>query len=143
MNGLKLRYGAAGIALALLACERPSLTKPGSDESKAAVSTPIADRDVKGDAAVRVHVFISGVVQGVSFRASTEEQARKLGTIVGWVRNLSDGRVEGVFQGPKEKVRNLLEWCHKGPPAARVAKVETADETPADDLKGFEIKPDK
>ncbi len=87
----------------------------------------------------RAHLFISGVVQGVSFRASTQEQAKRLG-VAGWVRNLDDGRVEAVVQGPKDKVDELVQWCHKGPPAARVDKVSVAWETVADDLKGFEVR---
>ena len=71
---------------------------------------------------VRVRLFISGIVQGVSFRASTQDQARQRG-VVGWVKNLEDGRVEALAQGSKDKVDELVRWCHRGPPAAKVEKV--------------------
>lgn len=69
-----------------------------------------------------VHVMISGIVQGVWFRASTKRQADLLG-ITGWIRNTDDGRVEGIFEGEKESVEKLVEWCHTGPPLSRVKKV--------------------
>lgn len=89
---------------------------------------------------VRAHVFISGVVQGVSFRASTQEEAQRRG-VTGWVRNLKDGRVEAVLQGRKDQVGELLQWCHKGPPAARVEKVVVTWEGALDDSRGFDILP--
>ena len=88
---------------------------------------------------VRAHLFISGQVQGVSYRASTQEQAKKRG-VTGWVKNLPDGRVEAVLQGPKDKVDDLIEWCRKGPPAAKVDKVEVSWEKAEEDLKTFEIR---
>jgi len=72
---------------------------------------------------VKAHVFFSGRVQGVFFRAFTEENAKKLG-IRGWVRNLPDGRVEAVFEGPKDKVEKLIQICRYEHPYARVDKVE-------------------
>jgi acylphosphatase len=77
----------------------------------------------------RAHVYIKGRVQGVWFRASTKEVARKLG-LKGWVRNLSDGRVEAVFEGEEDKVMQAVEWCHEGPPGAAVADVEVLYEEP-------------
>lgn len=71
----------------------------------------------------RAHVFISGRVQGVFFRDWTFREARQLG-LTGWVKNLFDGRVEAVFEGEEEKVREIVEKCHQGPPAAVVEKVE-------------------
>ncbi|MCK5558353.1 MAG: acylphosphatase [Candidatus Hydrogenedentes bacterium] len=72
---------------------------------------------------VRANVKISGIVQGVLFRAYTCENAVRLG-VTGWVRNLYDGRVEGLFEGDQEAVSQLISWCHKGPPGARVTDVE-------------------
>ena len=72
----------------------------------------------------RVHLFVSGTVQGVFFRAHTQENARGLG-LTGWVRNLRDGRVEIIAEGPKEKIEKLIEWCHEGPPSASVTDVKT------------------
>jgi len=83
-----------------------------------------------GDVCARV--FVSGRVQGVFFRYTCADEAREAG-LRGTVRNLSDGRVEAVFQGPKLAVDRLIRWCHEGPPAAHVADVafswEAIDET--------------
>lgn len=69
------------------------------------------------------HVLISGRVQGVWYRGWTVQQAQAL-NLVGWVRNLSDGRVEAVFHGPVERVRAMIEACRQGPPAARVDRID-------------------
>ena len=74
----------------------------------------------------RVRAIVSGRVQGVSYRASTASEARRLG-IVGWVRNRSDGTVELEAEGPDEKVAALLVWCAAGPPAAEVERVATEE----------------
>jgi acylphosphatase len=71
----------------------------------------------------RLRVRIQGRVQGVWFRDSTRSQAVPLG-LTGWVRNLPDGRVEAVFEGPEEKLKQILAWCHQGSSASRVDKVE-------------------
>lgn len=70
----------------------------------------------------RVHVLVSGKVQGVWFRESTRKEAERLG-VGGWVRNLSDGRVEALFTGPSPAVDRMVAWCHRGPDAAQVAAV--------------------
>lgn len=85
----------------------------------------------------RAHVFVSGTVQGVFYRANTREQARKRG-IDGWVKNLDDGRVEAVFEGPAAAVDSMIEWCHDGSPAASVTDVSVTMEDPTG-LDGFEI----
>ncbi|MCX7817215.1 MAG: acylphosphatase [Syntrophales bacterium] len=87
----------------------------------------------------RVHLFISGRVQGVAFRAYTQEQAYLLG-LSGWVRNLRDGRVEAVFEGPKESIEAMIEWCKVGPPGARVVHVEVVDEPFGNEFKDFKIR---
>lgn len=87
----------------------------------------------------RAHVYISGRVQGVLFRSSTEEKAFELG-IKGWVRNLRDGRVEAVFEGEKEKVDEMLGWCHVGPPHARVTNVEAAWENYTGEFRSFNVR---
>jgi acylphosphatase len=79
--------------------------------------------------AVRVRVVVSGRVQGVFFRASCTEQARRRG-LGGWVRNLPDGRVEAVFEGEEPQVDEMIEWCRHGPPGARVDAVETQAQEP-------------
>lgn len=78
---------------------------------------------------VRAHVYISGKVQGVGYRLSTQSEAVKLG-IKGWVRNVFDGSVEAVFEGEQKAVDQMIQWCHQGPPAAVVKNVQVEYETP-------------
>jgi acylphosphatase len=74
-----------------------------------------------------VTVRIEGRVQGVYYRAWTEQTARSLG-LDGWVRNRADGSVEAVFSGPTDKVDAMLRACADGPPDAKVTRVTIADE---------------
>ena len=78
---------------------------------------------------VRYRVLISGQVQGVNFRAACLRMAQQRG-VTGWVRNLSDGRVEAVFEGPAEEVDHLLDWSRRGPRLAVVADVAVQAEQP-------------
>lgn len=71
---------------------------------------------------LQAHVFITGFVQGVGFRAYVRSKAKKLG-ITGWVRNLADARVEAVFQGEKENIEKLVSLCKKGPFFSRVNEI--------------------
>ena len=87
----------------------------------------------------RVHVTISGRVQGVCFRLETRREAERLG-VQGWVRNLADGRVEGLFEGQPERVDALVEWCHRGPALARVGDVDVQSEEARGDLDAFKIR---
>jgi acylphosphatase len=87
----------------------------------------------------RAHVFVSGRVQGVAFRDSTRQEAERLG-LSGWVRNTQDGRVEAVFEGEPETVREMVEWCKSGPSSADVDDVSVEQETPSGDLTGFEVR---
>ena len=87
----------------------------------------------------RAHVYISGQVQGVFFRDSARERAEQLG-LAGWVRNLPDGRVEAIFEGPSQKVREMVQWCEEGPSHAEVEDVEAEIEASAGDLEGFEVR---
>lgn len=82
-------------------------------------------------------MWISGRVQGVFFRYRAAEEARSEG-LTGWVRNLPDGRVEAVFEGPAEAVDRLVAWCRRGPQGARVEEVQAQPEE-AEGLRGFEI----
>jgi acylphosphatase len=87
---------------------------------------------------VRYRVLISGRVQGVFFRASCRRLAEQYG-VTGWVRNLPDGRVEAVFEGPAEEVRRLVDWAHAGPRLAIVSDVAVQPE-PAEGLAAFHIR---
>jgi len=78
---------------------------------------------LSGDVCARV--VVSGRVQGVFFRYTCSHEARDAG-LRGTVRNLTDGRVEAVFQGPKPSVERLISWCHEGPRAARVTDVRVS-----------------
>ncbi len=86
----------------------------------------------------RVHVLVSGRVQGVFFRAHTQEKARSLG-LSGWVRNLPDGRVEIVAEGEEGKIDDFLSWVRVGPSAARVEGVQEDWSTPQGE-QGFRIR---
>ncbi len=81
----------------------------------------------------RIHAIISGRVQGVSYRASTASEARRIG-VVGYIRNRSDGTVELEAEGPEDKISGLIAWCEQGPPSAEVTSV-VVDDQPA---KGIE-----
>ncbi|MFO7569442.1 MAG: acylphosphatase [Smithellaceae bacterium] len=87
----------------------------------------------------RVHVFVTGRVQGVFFRAETQRTATDL-NLTGWVRNLIDGRVEAVFEGEDANVDKMTAWCKIGPPAARVQNVSAADEPYTGSFRQFSIQ---
>jgi acylphosphatase len=86
----------------------------------------------------RSHVFVSGRVQGVSFRDATRRQAEQIG-LSGWVRNTQDGRVEAVFEGEFDAVRQMIDWCESGPSSADVEDVSVENEQP-EGLSGFEVR---
>lgn len=88
--------------------------------------------------AVRAHVLVSGWVQGVSFRYSTYREARRQG-VVGWVRNLPDGRVEAIFEGNRDAVERMVRWCRHGPPGASVEGVEVDWQTASGEFVEFGI----
>jgi len=87
---------------------------------------------------IRAHLYVSGIVQGVFFRAHTRDVARSL-NLTGWVRNLHDGRVEVIAEGPKNNIERLIEWTHKGPPGAQVDNVEIHWDDATGEFKNFEI----
>jgi len=87
----------------------------------------------------RVHVYISGIVQGVSFRYYTLQQAIRSGA-TGWVRNLPDGRVEAVIEGSDAAVDHMLAWCREGPRGGHVDHVEVLPETATGEFQGFRIR---
>ena len=87
---------------------------------------------------IRAHAIVSGGVQGVFYRVSAYERAIELG-LAGWIRNLSDGRVEAVFEGPEEQVEAMIAWCREGTTLSRVERVEVERGTP-EGLTGFRIE---
>ena len=89
--------------------------------------------------AIRRHIFVAGRVQGVFYRASAAAEAEARG-LAGWVRNLRDGRVEAVVEGPAPAVEAFVAWAHRGPVAARVDAVEAHSDEPAG-LTGFAVRP--
>ena len=86
----------------------------------------------------RVHVFVSGDVQGVNFRQAIADTANEQG-VTGWVRNLNDGRVEAVLEGPRDEVYRVVGLCRAGPKGARVQGVQVDREPPKNE-KAFKIK---
>ena len=87
---------------------------------------------------IRQRVVVSGRVQGVFFRDTCRRMAVSNG-VAGWVRNLADGRVEAVFEGPEAAVRSLVEWARHGPDLAEVASMDVRAEPP-EGLRAFDIR---
>lgn len=87
----------------------------------------------------RAHIIVSGIVQGVFFRANTRNQAQMLG-VKGWVRNKHDGTVEITAEGDKEKVERLITWCYKGPPGAVVNDVTVKRDDYKGEFKDFSVR---
>ena len=93
----------------------------------------------KGIKKVRVHLLISGRVQGVSFRYYAQDIAQSLG-VKGWIRNCWDGKVEIVVEGEEEKVKKLISWCYEGPGSAIVEKVDIEWEKYIGEFNSFAIR---
>ena len=87
---------------------------------------------------IRRTVIVHGLVQGVAFRHHTCRQALELG-VTGWVRNLPDGSVEGLFEGDEAAVNALVEWCRNGPPAARVERLDLREDVYRSEFYSFLI----
>ena len=87
----------------------------------------------------RVRLTASGQVQGVFFRASTRDEARRVG-VTGWVRNLPDGTVQAEAQGPAEAVEALVAFCRQGPGHATVTALHVDDLDPVEDERAFEAR---
>ncbi|MFH1841467.1 MAG: acylphosphatase [Candidatus Nealsonbacteria bacterium] len=88
---------------------------------------------------LRAHIFVSGRVQGVFFRENTKQKAKQL-EITGWACNLSDGRVEAVFEGEKEKVEKIVNWARNGPIWAKVDNFSVIWEDYQGEFNSFEVK---
>lgn len=87
---------------------------------------------------MKKHIFITGRVQGVGFRHFTRKNADKIG-ITGWVKNLPDGRVEALFQGPEQKVNELIDCCKEGPISAYVKEIDVNKAEDTKDHDSFEV----
>ena len=87
----------------------------------------------------RLHIYVSGYVQGVFYRANAKRVAESL-LLTGWVRNLRDGRVEIVVEGEEENLAKFVEWCKRGPVGAEVESVDVMREEYKGEFKGFEIR---
>ncbi len=86
----------------------------------------------------RIRILVSGRVQGVCFRAATQQQAKKL-SLIGFVRNLPDGRVEIVAEGTDEALQKLENWSHNGPLMARVESVVSEQVEQVKPFSDFEV----
>jgi acylphosphatase len=89
--------------------------------------------------AARVHLKVNGRVQGVYFRASTVEEARRL-RLTGWVMNCPDSSVEVVAEGERKQLEELIRWCRSGPPGAQVREIRAEWEAPKQEFQGFHIR---
>lgn len=88
---------------------------------------------------IKVSVTVFGRVQGVAFRQSTSMRAMELG-VKGWVRNLPDGSVAGMFEGDENAVNALVDWCRQGPPAAVVERLDLCREVCTGEFSDFSIR---
>jgi acylphosphatase len=88
---------------------------------------------------IQMHVIITGIVQGVFFRAETKKTALE-NNVTGWVKNCEDGSVEAVIEGTKEDIDKVVQWCHQGPDAAFVGNVEIKEQSPLSNFDSFEVK---
>lgn len=87
----------------------------------------------------QAHVFIEGRVQGVGFRHFTKVNAEEVG-VYGWVKNLPDGRVEAVFAGPMDHIREIVNRCEQGPGSSRVDNIDVEVEEADEDYDTFEVR---
>ena len=86
----------------------------------------------------RVHIMVHGLVHGVFFRSNTRRVALDLG-LKGYARNMPDGTVEVVAEGPEDRINELIEFCKKGSEAAQVDKVDVKFEKAVNEFDDFEI----
>jgi acylphosphatase len=110
----------------------------GSSEKKAGRPQPPLAKAGRSSA-LRASVIVHGLVQGVFFRASTRDEAVRLG-VDGWVRNLPDGTVEALFEGETKRVEEIVAWCHRGPTGAGVSSVDVTWEPYRGEYHHFDIR---
>lgn len=89
---------------------------------------------------IRVHLTITGKVQGVFFRRHALEKAENLGQVTGFVANEADGSVTVVAEGPENKINDLIDWCHSGPSTSEVKKVKVEKMPYTREFLDFEIR---
>jgi len=99
---------------------------------------PRSSKESKMSGIIRRRVVVSGMVQGVFFRAYTRDAARKIG-VTGWVRNLPDGSVEAMLEGTAERVQAMLSWLREGSPMSRVDHVKVHEEQATGQFADFEV----
>jgi acylphosphatase len=87
----------------------------------------------------RVKLIVKGIVQGVNFRYYSQRQAAKF-NITGWVKNLPDGSVAGVFEGDEQDVEAMVQWCRRGPPSAHVTELIVQPEEYRGEFSSFSVK---
>jgi acylphosphatase len=89
---------------------------------------------------VRAHVVVTGRVQGVAYRWSAQQEGRRLG-LAGQIRNLPDGSVEAIVEGPHPSVDAFVAWCRRGPETAIVEHVEVKFGDATGEFRGFSVAP--
>ena len=132
------RTGPATVEAARSAPNRPAGTTRAARAASAAEPAPPTSAPAR-PAMRRVHVLVSGKVQRVGFRLFTLRRAVRL-KLTGWVKNLRDGRVEVLVEGPAEKVEELLAAIRQGPPQARVDELKVAEEPFRGEFTTFEVR---
>jgi acylphosphatase len=88
---------------------------------------------------LRLHARVYGRVQGVNFRYYTQREANRLG-LSGWVANRFDGSVEVVAEGERQGLQGLLQYLHRGPPSARVDRVQAEWEASSGEFNRFRVR---
>jgi len=89
---------------------------------------------------IRIHLTITGKVQGVNFRRHTRKKAKELGQVNGFAANEIDGSVTVVAEGPENKINELIDWCHSGPSTCEVEKVNVEKMAYTNEFLDFEIR---
>lgn len=89
---------------------------------------------------IRVHLTIHGLVQGVFYRTHAIEKAKDLGDITGWVANQADGTVIVEAEGPENKIKDFIDWCHSGPSTCEVKKIDVEHHEYTGEFDGFDVR---
>src|SRR5215208_1758664 len=97
-------------------------------------------RPMSENETVRAHIWVKGRVQGVGFRAHVEYNARQMGGLIGWVRNVGDDTVEAVAEGERSQVERFLQMVKDGPRASRVDESKVDWEEPTGEFERFGVK---